>query len=292
MNNRLKKETTQHSTLLVPYKYYPCMIPETFQFMPLHWHDEMEIDYIMNGSGYFRCENEVFQANVGDIIIIPAGAPHSVTQIEDLTLEYGALVFSQNLLSEFCKSRAYIELLQPILLGRLKISTHISAKNKRHEEIKAAASSLILCAQKNSAASDLLIKSELLRIIWLLYESGEIHTSISEKAAYSEEIHDAVNTISESFLENLTIEQLAASAHMSKNGFMNKFKKEVGQSAMAYINFVRIKNACDILISTKKSTSEVAFESGFRNISNFNRQFLKYVGCSPREYRKTVEIHI
>ncbi len=292
MKNRLKKETTQHSTLLVPYKYYPCMIPETFQFMPLHWHDEMEIDYIINGFGNFRCGDELFQASTGDIIIIPAGEPHSVAQMKNLTLEYGALVFSKNLLSEFPKSRAYIERLQPILNGRLKISTHISAKNNRYDEIKTAAANMILCAQKNLAEYDLLIKSELLRIVWLLYESGEIHPSVSENANYSEEIQNTINNISDNFTENITIEQLAASAHLSKSGFMSKFKKEVGQSAVAYINSIRIKNACDILISTKKSTSEAAYESGFCNISNFNRQFLKYVGCSPREYRKTVESHI
>lgn len=292
MGKGIKKESAQHSTLLVPYKYYPCAIPDNFHCVPLHWHDEMEINYIFSGMGNFRCGEEVFQAGAGDLVIIPPAEPHAVSQAGNLAVAYGALVFNETMLSEPSKSRAYVELLKPILNGRFKISTHISKENKWFAEIKEAAEHMVLYAQKDLAEYDLLIKSEMFRIIWFLHESGEIHMSASGHANYSDEIQNIIHYISENFSENITIEQLAASAHLSKSGFMSKFKKEVGESAISYLNSVRIKHACEILITTKESASKAAYESGFYNISNFNRQFLKYVGCSPRDYRKAVERHV
>ena len=71
---------------------------------------------------------------------------------------------------------------------------------------------------------------------------------------------------------------------------MNRFRKQVGRSAVEYILHFRIDTACRELIGTKKSVLEIAFDCGFRNISNFNRQFRKITGCSPSEYRNRVAV--
>ncbi len=292
MKRPSEKEKIQHSTFLVPYSYYRCEIPESFRSVPLHWHNEFEINYIANGTGCFRCDDTLFCVNGGDIIMIPPNMRHSVVQAENHTLYYHTLVFSKNLLSEPSRDRAYIELVQPIVDGKLKFSVHISGNGHQYLEMQKTAETIMFCAGKNCAKYDLLMKSELLRLVWLLFECGEIQDSISETAKYSEEIQNTVHFILKHFPDNITIGQLASFAHLSKSNFMRKFKQEVGQSAMAYLNCIRIKNACDILISTEQRTSDAAFQSGFRNLSNFNRQFLRYVGCSPSEYRKTVGIHL
>jgi len=287
-----EKEKRQHSTLLVPYSYYQCAIPEHFKYVPLHWHNEFEINYISDGTGSFRCGDTVFTAGKGDIILIPPDMPHSITQEGDHAFYYNTLVFSKSLLQDSSGSRAAIELIKPFTDGRLKPPVRITRNCCRYEEIKTVTKSILSCSEKDCAKYDLLMKSELLRLLWLLADSGKLKSSVSETAGYSQEIARAVDFILENFSENITIEQLAISAHLSKSCFMGRFKREVGQSAVAYINSIRIKKACEILISTSKSASAAAFESGFRNISNFNRQFLRHVGCSPTEYRKTVRVHL
>jgi len=67
---------------------------------------------------------------------------------------------------------------------------------------------------------------------------------------------------------------------------MNQFQKHVGFSAVEYISHFRINRACRLLTNTKQNVLDIAFDCGFRNISNFNRQFRKITGCSPTEYRK------
>ena len=67
---------------------------------------------------------------------------------------------------------------------------------------------------------------------------------------------------------------------------MNRFKEYVGLSAIEYITHFRIEKACKELAGTNKSVMEIAFECGFSNLSNFNRQFRRIAGCSPTKYRK------
>ena len=87
-------------------------------------------------------------------------------------------------------------------------------------------------------------------------------------------------------MEKITIEQLANTAHMSKSYFMGTFKKQVGMGAINYINQLRIKSACELLRSKNQNVSEIAFSCGFTNLSNFNRQFRRQIGITPKEYAK------
>ncbi|MGN1416999.1 MAG: hypothetical protein ACI4XF_09155, partial [Oscillospiraceae bacterium] len=61
MNSKsLSEEKRQHSSRLVPYSYYKCLIPDFFAGVPMHWHGEFEINYISEGSAEFICGDEHF----------------------------------------------------------------------------------------------------------------------------------------------------------------------------------------------------------------------------------------
>ena len=91
--------------------------------------------------------------------------------------------------------------------------------------------------------------------------------------------------INENFCENITIEQLAEIVHLSKSYFMARFRQAAGVGAIEYINQLRIKKACAMLAESNLNASDVAFECGFRNLSNFNRTFKARRNCTPRDFR-------
>ena len=84
--------------------------------------------------------------------------------------------------------------------------------------------------------------------------------------------------------ENITIADLAGQVNLSQSYFMQKFREMAGMGAAEYLNRLRIQKACEEILSGS-SISGAAFDCGFRNLSNFNRQFRMMVGCTPREYR-------
>ncbi len=89
-----------------------------------------------------------------------------------------------------------------------------------------------------------------------------------------------------------TLTQRAAAGHsgMSAPAFSRFFGHHLGRPFHLYVNEVRIARTCSRLIHSDAPVSEIAFQSGFGNLSNFNRRFREIAGCTPREYREARDI--
>ena len=143
---------------------------------------------------------------------------------------------------------------------------------------------IFVATLKEAELKDILMKSELLRFFWILIENKDIKTKDfqAEKNGFLKPVIEYMN---ENFSENITVSDLAVKACMSKSYFMQRFKDSAGMGAIEYLSQLRIKKACEILKDSDMSSCDTAFMCGFRNLSNFNRQFRKIVGMTPKEYR-------
>lgn len=287
MNQKSSRENRIHSSEIRPYSYYKCIIPDHFNCVPMHWHSEFEINYIREGSAEFICGEEKFTSAAGDIIIIQPNVMHSVYPCPDTRQIYDTLVFSHTVFGGTDSDRYFRECIRPLINGNMRILTHITPEHHYYSELKNITENIFACAKGDTPQLDMLMRSELLKIFWLLETEAETDTDIGETG---ENIRPALEYIAAHFHEVITIKQLASAVHLSESYFMNQFQKHVGFSAMEYISHLRISKACRELIRTQKTILEIAIDCGFRNISNFNRQFRKIVGCSPTEYRKKSEV--
>jgi AraC-like DNA-binding protein len=86
------------------------------------------------------------------------------------------------------------------------------------------------------------------------------------------------------FKEPITIDTMADLVSMTPNAFCRYFKKSTNKVFTVYLSELRIGYACKFLIEQQYSISQIAFECGFRNISNFNKQFRSVTGKTPTEY--------
>lgn len=283
--SRETEEKRQHSTTLRPYSFYECRIPEYFMNVPMHWHNEFEINCILRGKGEFICGDDKFTAGEGNLLILPPNMPHAAYPGQSGELIYYALVFNPTMLGAGSNDRCTTECIRPLINGSLKISPLILPGTKNYDEIKVTIDRIFSCAHGNLPQLDLLLKSELMRLFWLLEDDETIICRKDTGISYSEIIRPALEYMMNNFQENITIDQLAALAHLSKSYFMSCFKKAVGIGAIEHLTQLRINAACDALSSTGKNISDIAFGCGYSNLSNFNRQFKKIVGCSPKEYR-------
>ena len=178
------------------------------------------------------------------------------------------------------------ECIRPILNCRMGSHVYIRRQAADYEKISALVERIFLCVQRNCAREDLLMKSELMRLIWMLEESGGIVFERKREGKEEEIIRPAIEYMAQRFKEDITVEQLAELAHLSKSHFMRCFRQAVGIGAIEHLSKLRIHAACEALSDSADQISDIAFACGYSNLSNFNRQFLKKVGCSPREYRK------
>lgn len=284
--NKETEEKRQHSTTLIPYSYYECRLPEYYANVPMHWHSEFEINYIHRGKGEFICGNRKFTASEGDILILPPNMLHTAYPCKDNILIYDAFVFSPLLLGANSNDRCTAECIRPILNGNVQVNVYIPSDSSNYADIKAMTDRILFCIHENSPRADLLLKGELMQLFWFLENSGNIIFQSSSGTGRNEIIRPVLEYMAQNYQNDITIEELASLIHLSKSYFMKCFKDTVGVSAIEHLTQLRMNAVCEALSTTKDKIADIAFHCGYSNLSNFNRQFLKKVGCSPDEYRK------
>ena len=132
---------------------------------------------------------------------------------------------------------------------------------------------------------------QLLRLLHLFAGSGEKRSLASP--AYSpslkerdiSRLDEVLGFLRRNKTEPVTLEDTAAVAKMSPKSFCRFFKANTGKTLVEYLHELRIGEACRLLLETDRSISEIAFECGFNNLSNFNRRFRLIKDMTPREYR-------
>lgn len=101
--------------------------------------------------------------------------------------------------------------------------------------------------------------------------------------------NDMVSFLYQHYNEKITLEEIAAAGHISRSKCCRIFKHYLQQSPISFLNTYRLKVSCNLLDSTDKSITEIAFACGFNHLSYFSKNFYNHYGCTPREYREKKE---
>ena len=105
---------------------------------------------------------------------------------------------------------------------------------------------------------------------------------------------DRFSKITEYILRNfdrdITLSEVASKSNMAITTFCNFFKENYRVTFIEYLNNVRIGYACKLISDMNKNIVEVAYESGYKSLANFNRQFKKFKNMTPTEYRRTINL--
>jgi AraC-like DNA-binding protein len=98
-------------------------------------------------------------------------------------------------------------------------------------------------------------------------------------------IASVLNYIMHNYSNALTLEDVARQAHLTPNAFCRYFKKHTRVTFVAFVNKVRVHQACKLLVNGElNNIADVAYASGFSSVNNFNLTFKKIMGESPRDY--------
>ena len=90
------------------------------------------------------------------------------------------------------------------------------------------------------------------------------------------------------YTQEVHLDEVAHLANMTETAFCRYFKKVTKKTFVEMVTEFRIKHACELLRSSQLSMAEICFESGFGNLSHFNKQFKQYMNETPLQYRKLV----
>ena len=293
------KERAEHGDVLMPIRRYRCIVPNTYQDLSLHWHEEAEIGWIQEGEIDYDSNFESFRVRKGDLLLIAPHILHAAHAVPGKRMVSESLVFHLDMLGYQTPDACTIRCISPLQNGKYRFVPVVHSGQPGYGELIACMEELLGCMQpKEDAvpkaeepAEELYRKELLFRLFRLLYRYGYVvkNEGGREDFAAEEKMKQVLTFIRSHYAEALTVGQLAGLCHFSETYFMSFFKRFAGMTCVEYINHYRLSQAARTLVQTDRPVTEAALENGFRNISYFNRQFRRQYGTTPREYRKAAE---
>jgi AraC-like DNA-binding protein len=248
----------------------------------LHQHEEIQLSYIVEGGGALIVGDKVNYYEKGDIVVIGSNLPH----VFKSNLNYGKA--SKMLTLFFAKDSFGVDFFKLEELQELAPFFKRAIHGFKLTSSKKYVATLFNKLENASKLSRFLILLELLKKISKCnYKS--LSSFIYEKKYTENEgkrMQDVFEYTITHFEHDISLDTISEIANMTKNAFCKYFKKRTNKTFFRFLNELRIEHSCKLLTDKKDLTiAEVAYNSGFKNISNFNRQFLTIKKIKPKEFR-------
>ena len=244
----------------------------------LHYHDELELLYIVEGDFLCRVYDKDYVAHGGDVIFINSRVPHSTEHLS--AARVGMLQFKE---SDFVDN----EITKIIKYSmRFQSQVYYPIKIFSSKELAGIIEFILKEVDEKKRSYEMFVRSGIYRILGMLYRENVL--SDGERVYNSREVQKilpALSYINASFAENLTLEDISARLGFDQSYFCRIFKVATGATFTEYLNFVRICKAEKLLLKSRDSILDISESVGFSSVSYFNRIFKKYRNVSPRTYR-------
>jgi len=250
-----------------------------------HFHPEYEIVYVSHGRGKRHIANHISYFEEGDLIMLGPNLPH-MSFSEELSESHTEIVVQ----------------MQPDFLGRVFWSLPEMAEVRSlferadhgvvfYGDTKAEAGHHL------NAMMDMEPLDRLLGLLTLLQDlarSPEYRPLQVEGFAlpvdtqHYERVERIFEYVTGQFQREVTLEAAASQANLTVPAFCRFFKKLTGKTFVQFVNEIRISHACSLLANGEMNIAAISYESGFNNLSHFNKQFRQITGIAPRDYRSRI----
>lgn len=253
----------------------------------LHFHNLLEIGFCYYGDGDLVIEDNSYRFGAKMVSCIPANFLHVTRSDTDVVAFWEYLYINPEEILKGCNK-------SPQEVSGILEAINSKAFFIRIDEnpMLATLVSAIIDEMKHKKEYHL----ECVRgmVYALLFEISryngkrQLHTSGRNGTL---QLEKAIAYVEENYFNNFKIADLANVCHMSETHFRRIFQEKMNMTPIEYVNFVRIKKACELIDKTDISMEDVAQRVGFITPSTFNRNFRRIIGTSPYQWKKRPESH-
>ncbi len=250
-----------------------------------HYHPEFELTLITDSSGRRFVGDNIADYTTGDLVLIGPNLPHTWCSFPtQRPRRHGAIVvqFKADFLGpQGLQGPGLLRLRRLLDRARLGITFGGASRDR--------------VVRRLAALSDLTALGQLAEFLCVLDELGDATDGrtlstrtfdVEGPGSKNHPIDVVCRHLNQRFREPLTLPGVARLAALSPSAFSRFFHRTTGKTFSAYLNEIRIGEACRLLMETERGIFDIADASGFTNLSNFNRQFLKVRGQRPSAFRR------
>jgi AraC-like DNA-binding protein len=253
-----------------------------------HYHNNFEISFITEGSGKRIVADSIEEFQPGDLVFIGRNLPHVWIADKELqtpstrTLEMVFLQFTDQILGS-----------QLLSLPEFKHVAKAMSFSERGIQI---------VGQTLNEVSELMLQMPYLKgfermnhffKIMDIIGKSDSHLHLASKeylktrfTTGNKRIAKIHEYLMNNYREEINLKQLAELVNMAEGSLCRFFRENMGMTLFEYLNQIKTDFACKLLMDPDLSILEVCLDSGFNNLSHFNKQFRKTTGNTPSEYRK------
>lgn len=256
---------------------------------PLHSHPVYEINLVINGVGNRIVGDEVDKYEQIDLTLLGPNLKHywdnaDADKHNKRVASVIIIQFEAPLFDSLFSKEGFLSIKTMLQYAKRGIEFTGETRIKAMNQIKT-----ILQLKPFEASISFL------KLLQLLATSNEKRLIAS--AGYATKIIPKAHTrldkiyafIQDNFHQPIKAEEVAKLANMSTSTFSHYFKKATNKSFTRFLMEVRLGHVCQLLTTTQLNINEIAFQTGYANLSNFNRLFKKYKGCSPIQFRNKIK---
>lgn len=238
-----------------------------------HLHRELELVYYLGGKGTAYADAVRCKLQPGDVFL---SFPNQIHGYESPDKEeYMLFIIKPDLMPEFMECFTHSTPQLPVIHGADKLPRVDTLLRMLAD----------FCEQTEAGKQDgTLLRGLLLALFSILLDNMNIsQTTAGESGA----LRAIISYCTCNFKEDLSLSHLEEKLHLNKYYISHLFSNQLGLRFNDYINSLRISEACRFLLTSTYSITEISTLVGFNTLRTFNRAFVKQIGVSPSEFRKT-----
>lgn len=266
-------------------KAYYHHVSEFGEITP-HRHDFYELNIVLEGNGRHDVGKHFYAVSGGEVFVIPPNVTHSYMFVGEGKVFH--LLISETFFDQFeevLKTADGYNMLfstQPELRILSGVSASLTLSSKDNEKIQTLIGELFLPKERNHA---ILQSVTALKLLVELCSSLAITESTASRSKTSGAIL-ALDYISRHIGEKITIEDLCNISYTSRTVLIEEFKVLTGRTPQKYLADFRLKKAEQLLLTTDKKITEIAFDCGFFDNAHFCKEFKRHFGKTPKSLRE------
>lgn len=253
-------------------------------YHPLHWHEEIELLYQLNGRSDIQIDGEKYQIQNKLLTVIDSRQVHSIHTYSDTSM-FICVHISKKLIEKYIPDidlyRIYCipdDIPDSQFPEYLSVCRQMEALLRLYITDKPA-------WQMESEGIILQVLAQLIRHFSRKSAPDEIGLSSADRTSFNR-IRDVITYVEEHFREPISLQDIAGHLGLGREYFCRFFKKNMGMSFLRYLNEVRISHVYRDLEQTDAPIAEIAEKNGFHNQKLFNRTFREVYGCTPSAVRR------
>lgn len=273
-NKRMENEM---GDLPVSYYYIDKMHPS--YCAPLHWHRSVEILRVVQGELIINTTGKIITAKSGEIIFINQDTVHGFS----IDPECGDCIYEVidfDLYIIMRHTTLCMDLLHKLSSKKIRFTSFSKSNFVAYSE----ANTFFNTVSQINNTNSLLIAGALFRFLGVIYKE-HLYTKSEDLSEIDFFFKPVLEFISKNYDQNIKLVQLANISNMSVSHFSLKFNETFHQSPIQYLISYRLDKACQMLIETSYTITDIGYKCGFNDSSYFTKKFIKYKNMTPKQYR-------